>query len=419
MRITFLITMGIERPSGRRYFAIARELVERGHRVRLLALHPDLSTCAQHRFVQAGVEVWYVGQMHARKRGSATERFGPLALLWVLLSSTLGMIWGIMCSPAAVYHLGKPQPVNGLAALIGVSMLRRKRFFVDCDDDEVLSNRLTAPWQRAVFGFWQWLLPGIAAGVTVNTSFLAGCMRRRGIAPVVLVPNGVEIAQFTRPDPAVLAALRTALGLEGRQVIGYAGTLALQNHPVDLLLAAFALLAGDFPTLALLLIGAGEDSDALQARAAQLGLQDRVYFSGHVAHSTVRALLALADLSVDPVHNDDVARARSPLKLVESLALGVPCVTGAVGDRVAVLADGGGWLCAGGSAQALADTLRVALGDQAWLRAESANAPMVAARYDWAALAANWEYVYTTQLGKANRVATEAMQNHQSTAADI
>ena len=402
MRITFLITIGIERPSGRRYFAIARELVRRGHRVRLLALHPDLATCTRRRFVQAGVEVWYVGQMHARKHGSATTRFGPLALLSVLLSSTLGMIWGVMCSPADVYHLGKPQPVNGLAALVGVGMLRGQRFFVDCDDDEVLSNRLTAPWQRAVFGFWQWLLPGIAAGVTVNTSFLAERMHRRGIAPLALVPNGVELARFTRPDAALLTALRTALGLDGKQIIGYAGTLALQNHPVDLLLDAFALLAGDFPSLALLLIGAGEDSAALQARVAQLGLQDRVYFSGHVGHSTVRALLALATLSVDPVHDDDVARARSPLKLVESLALGVPCVTGAVGDRVTALADGGGWLCAGGSAQALADTLRAALADQARLRAESAVAPLIAARYDWAALAANWEQVYTS-VGQGQR----------------
>ncbi len=94
MRITLLITMGIERPSGRRYFHIARELVRCGHAVRVLALHPDLAGCRRRRFVRDGVEVWYVGQMHARKSGSLPERFGPLQLLRVLVGATLGMIWG-------------------------------------------------------------------------------------------------------------------------------------------------------------------------------------------------------------------------------------------------------------------------------------------------------------------------------------
>lgn len=39
MRVVFLLPMGIDRPSGRRYLNIARGLVRRGVRVRLLALH--------------------------------------------------------------------------------------------------------------------------------------------------------------------------------------------------------------------------------------------------------------------------------------------------------------------------------------------------------------------------------------------
>ncbi|HMQ32350.1 MAG TPA: glycosyltransferase, partial [Chloroflexaceae bacterium] len=180
MRITFMIIMGVERPSGRRYFQIARGLAALGHRVRVLALHPDLASCERRRFTEDGVEVWYVGQMHARKAGSVPGRFGPLALLLVLARSTLGMIWGALRSPADAYHLGKPQPVNGLAALVAVALLRRQSFYVDCDDDEVRGNRLTAGWQRAVFGFWQDLLPPLAAGVTANTRHLADEARRNG-----------------------------------------------------------------------------------------------------------------------------------------------------------------------------------------------------------------------------------------------
>ncbi|HEX6288572.1 MAG TPA: glycosyltransferase family 4 protein [Herpetosiphonaceae bacterium] len=393
MRIVLPITMGIERPSGVRYFQIARGLARRGHSVRILALHPDLAGCPQRRFVRDGVEVWYVGQMHARKSGSVPVRFNALQLLRVLIGSTLGMIWGMLCSPADVYHLGKPQPVNGLAALVAV-LLRGRRFYVDCDDDEVGSNRFSAGWQRAVFAFWQSLLPRLAAGVTVNTRFLAERMRRRGIERVVYVPNGVDLDRLRRPDPAASAGLRAALGLAGRRVIAYAGTLALHNHPVDLLLDAFAQLAPDLPDLDLLLIGGGEDLPELRRRVRAMGLTDRVHFTGQLPQQSVRGYLSLAALSVDPVHDDDVARARSPLKIFESMALGVPVVTGDVGDRRQLLAHGAGVVTAPGDATALATTIRRLLDDPAWLRAAASAATAAAAQYDWHRLSGRWTEVY-------------------------
>ncbi len=390
-----LITMGIERPSGRRYFHIARGLVRQGHAVRILALHPDLPNCPQRRFIQDGVEVWYVGQMHARKSGSNPERFGPLALLRVLITATLGMIWGVICSPSDIYHLGKPQPINGMAALIAICMLRRQSFYVDCDDDEVLSNRLPAAWQRAIFGFWQWLLPRLAVGVTVNTRYLQDRLRQVGVDPIILVPNGVNLEQFTVPPLAQQAALRTALGLHGRPVIAYAGTLALQNHPVDLLIEAFGEVVRNIPTAALLIIGGGEDLPLLRHQVVQAGLQDLVYFTGEVAHQSMPALLALADVSVDPVHDNQVAQARSPLKLMESMALGVPVITGDVGDRADVLLHGkAGAVVQAGSALALAETIVALLNDPQRQEALSNEALLQSLQYSWDYLATVWATIY-------------------------
>jgi glycosyltransferase involved in cell wall biosynthesis len=394
MRIVLLITMGVERPSGIRYFSIARELVRRGCRARILALHPDLANCPQRRFIRDGVEVWYVGQMHARKSGSIPQRFGPFQLLRVLFMSTLGMIWGIICSPAEVYHLGKPQPINGLAALIGVALLRRRRFYVDCDDDEVLSNRLTAGWQRAVFAFWQWLLPRLAAGVSVNTQALAERVCTIGGVPWAYVPNGVDLERFTQPDRIKLAALRRAMRLEGRRIVAYAGTLALQNHPVDLLLDAFVRVAAERDDVDLLLIGGGEDLHVLQQHAHTHAIKNRVHFTGQLSHEQVPAYLALADVSVDPVRDDEVARTRSPLKLMESLALGVPVITGDVGDRRAILAVGGGWVTQPGDAGALAQVVLERLADPAALEHARVAAQHTARQYTWQALSAPWAALY-------------------------
>lgn len=395
MRVTFMIVASLERPAGRRYFPLARALVQQGYHVRMLALHPDLADCSQRRFIQDGVEVWYVGQMHARKSGSVPGSFGPLALLRVLFTSTLGMIWGVICSPAEIYHLGKTQPVNGLAALLAVRLLRQRSFYVDCDDDEVQSNRLPAAWQRAVFGFWQWLLPRLSAGATVNTRYMLARLAQAQVNPLVLVPNGVDLDRFIAPPRLKLEGLRAALGLGGRPLVAYAGALALQNHPVDLLISAFVSVALALPDAALLIIGGGEDLPLLQQQVAQAGLQDRVYFTGQVPYQAVPAFLALADLSVDPVRDDPVARARAPLKLIESMALGVPVVTGDVGDRAELLQNGAaGVLVHPGDAAALAHAIIALLNDPLRRHALRRAAYEQARYYGWDRLAKTWATIY-------------------------
>lgn len=401
MKIVFVIPMGIERPSGQRYFNIARGLVAQGHSVRILALHPDLEHCPQRRFGAHGVEVWYMGQMHAKKRGTAPVRFSPLQLLRVVLASTLGLVRGILASPADVYHLGKPQPINGLAALIGINLLRGQSFYVDCDDDEVQSNRLTSGWQRGVFAFWQRLIVERAAGSTVNTLFLRERNLQIGRGPVVYVPNGVDLERFASPPRAEVEGLRQALQLDGRRVIAYVGTLSLQNHPVDLLLDAFVSVHQRFPDTTLLFIGGGEDLPLMKERAERLGLADAVLFTGHVDQRGLPSLMALADITADPVHDDEVARARSPLKVFESLALGIPVVTADVGDRNLLL-DGGkaGILVKAGHVPSLAEGMERLLSDED-MRHEMAmrSGCFVRSHYSWSHLAQTWAHLYDARSG--------------------
>lgn len=393
-RIVLIMTSSMERPPGVRYFNIARELVRRGHWVRILALHHHYEGCTQRRLVQDGVEIWYMGQMHVRKQGSHVAYFGLWALLRVVLFSTLGLIWGIVRSPAHIYHLGKPQPINGLAALIGVLLLQGKRFYIDCDDDETHSNVLT-PVQRKVFGFFEWLLIKVARGATVNTHFLARRNAQMGNPVTAYVPNGVDLARFG-PETPLTAGLRGALNLEGCRVAAYFGSMNLRNHPVDLLLDAFALLYAESNDVRLLMIGGGPDLAKLQAQVHRLGIDSAVCFTGHIPQAALPAFLALAKLTVDPVHDDSVAKARSPLKLYESMAMGLPVVTGAVGDRAEWLEDGAaGVLVAPGSPESLARGMARLL-DNPIGCAETARfaRQRVARFYTWAAVTQAWVELY-------------------------
>ena len=364
--VTFILTQSLDCPSGLgRYWPLAQSLAARGHRVRILALHPDFGSLERRRFDRDGVTVRYVGQMHVQKTGSQKHYFGPLRLMWVAMWATFKLTWAALTTPSDVYHVGKAQPMNGVAALALLALGRR--VYLDCDDFEAASNRFGAAWQRRVVAWFEDHLPRWVHGVTVNTRFLRA--RVRSLAPesrpVLLVPNAVSSDRFRMPAAEAMAGIRRRYGLEGRPVVAYVGTMNLSNHPVDLLLEGFARVVQEVPDAALMLVGGGADLTHLRNLAVEYGIAQNTHFVGRVPPDAVPAYYATADLSVDPVRTDDIAQARSPLKLYESLAVRTPVVTGDVGDRRQMLADNDAMLVAAGDAGALGERLSALLQDSA------------------------------------------------------
>ena len=357
MRITFLLTQSLESPSGLgRYWPLSKELVRLGHKVVILALHHDFRTVDRRRFIREGVEVHYVGQMHVRKVGSSKFYFGPTRLVWVATLATWRLMRAALRTPTDVYHLGKPHPMNGLAVLLP-RLVRSKPVYLDCDDYEAASNRFGQNWQKPVVAFFENRLPAIAVGITVNTRFTLERLKGLGYPAerIIYVPNGVDRYRFSNISDAAVETLRRQLGLVDRKVVLYVGSLSLASHAVDLLLKAFAIVRHAEPRATLLLVGGGEDYEALQVHAEALGLSEGVHFVGRVSPGKVPLYYLLADVSVDPVRDDPTGRARSPLKVMESLAVGTPVVTSDVGDRREYLgSERAGKLVAPGDANALA-----------------------------------------------------------------
>ncbi len=381
MHIAFVLSQSLESPSGLgRYWPLAKELARLGHRVTVLALHHNLHQLRQRRFFSAGVRVHYAGQMHVLKEGSRKRYYSPGRLLLVSLTSTLSLARSLARLDADVVHLCKPQPINGLAVRLG---RRGRPVFVDCDDYEAQTNRFSGQWQRRIVQHFEDGVVHYAAGLTVNTRFTLARYRDLGVpeARLTYVPNGVDRARFAAPPDTAALRQRWGLGPDEPRIV-YVGTLGLTSHPVDLLLEAFRRLLPRCPAARLLLVGGGEDYDALQALAQQLAVARRTIFTGRVPPEDVPGYFALATVAVDPVHDDLTARARSPLKVLESLVSGVPVVTGDVGDRRALLHDGAlGVLVTPGDSQALAHGLLAVLQDPA-ARARMTQAAL-AGREEW------------------------------------
>lgn len=367
MRIAFLISQSLDSPYGAgRCLPLARQMAAWGHDVHIVALHHDLQTCPDRDFVQDGIHVHYVGQMHVRKVNDTTLYYRTLRLLWVICAATIGMTMQALRLRADVIHLGKPHPQNSLAGLIAARLTRGCSLFLDYDDLEAASNRLSGAWQGHMLAWLETTIPRCVDGVTVHSQFLFDRVVATGVTPSAVhrLPSAVEPARFV-VGAEDINQLRSQLNLDGQRTVLYVGTMSLANHPVDLLLHAFAEVARQLCDVTLVLVGGGKDYAKLRGMAKELGIESCCRFVGRVTAATTPVFYHLADVSVDPVEDNDVARARWPLKIIESMAAGTPIITGEIGDRNEMLGHGvAGLLVPPGNATALAAAILVVLSDQ-------------------------------------------------------
>jgi glycosyltransferase involved in cell wall biosynthesis len=340
LHILFLLTQSLESPGGTgRYFPLAQALVKQGYQVTILALHHNLPELRVKSFVKDGVTVHYVGQMHVQKAGNQKRYFPIWQLLWVVFWGTVQLTRHAWRIPCDAIHVCKTQPMNGLAAWL-VHRRRGTPVYLDSDDYEAVNNQFSGRWQQRIVAWFEDWLPSFAAGITTNTTFIAARFAELGYpaAQILLVPNGASEERFAilnEPEAeAEIERLRRRLNIDvPEKTAVYVGSLSLTSHAIDLLLEAFALVGREIPEARLLVVGAGEAWEYLQQLSQTLGLADRVCFAGRVPAPEIPYYYRLGCVTVDPMRDSLPARSSLSLKLIESMAAGMPCITADIGDR--------------------------------------------------------------------------------------
>ncbi|MBI4230540.1 MAG: glycosyltransferase family 4 protein [Planctomycetes bacterium] len=216
---------------------------------------------------------------------------------------------------------------------------------------------------------------------------------------VVVVPNGVASIFFEHRDRA-RARERFGMGID-QLWLCFAGGL-YPWHGVDLVVEALAKLPPKADSVHFMIAGDGPEQEALQRRAAELGVSHRIHWIGRVTHEEIPDLLAAADMGCmlfRPVRSI----AGAPLKLVEYLTAGLPVLVSDVpGCREAVLETGAGILVDRPSPDSVAEAIaRFAEDPGMWRsRAERARAAF-GARHSWDQTASQLEDLYGSGNGEA------------------
>jgi glycosyltransferase involved in cell wall biosynthesis len=147
------------------------------------------------------------------------------------------------------------------------------------------------------------------------TQVLAQEVVAAGVPPtrVEVIANGVDPCRFT---PLERDEAKRKLKLEGRLVLGFTGFVREWHRAEQLL----DLLSG--PTVPsnahFLLVGDGPVRAALEEKATQLGVRDRLSITGVVSRERVPEYIAAFDVALQP----HVVSYASPLKLFEYMASG-------------------------------------------------------------------------------------------------
>jgi glycosyltransferase involved in cell wall biosynthesis len=210
-----------------------------------------------------------------------------------------------------------------------------------------------------------------------------------GRGQVAVIPSGVEPA----PDDIDRRVFREEIGVPSDAPLAvFVGRLDVHRKGLDVLVQGVA----EAPGWHLGLVGPSfRDVERLEAMIIDLGVDDRVHLVGERHGRALLESLGAADLFALMSRWEGL-----PMALLEALSVATPAVVSpAVGSLVDVEAAGAGWIAPEGSLGRL--LRRVQRGGAGELAKRSAAAMLLSKRYDWSAVAQQYEIAFERVVGSA------------------
>ena len=202
-----------------------------------------------------------------------------------------------------------------------------------------------------------------------------------------VIPNGVDCTRFSAGGN--VDALAASLGIPaGTRVVASVGRISRQKASDDVVRAARTICDARRDCV-FVMAGADDDPFARTVRAmvADLGLEPRVVFTGHL--TDVASLYALADVVVMPSRWEGFG-----LVLVEAMASGTPLVATDVGPIPEVVGEGAALFIPPDSPAALASAVLRVLDDPALARSLAAHGRARARTFSWEVAASRLDVLY-------------------------
>ncbi|MGC2193932.1 MAG: glycosyltransferase family 4 protein [Terriglobales bacterium] len=150
---------------------------------------------------------------------------------------------------------------------------------------------------------------------------------------ISIVENGVETERFApssaEPD------LKQRLGLKGKFVVGYIGTMGMA-HGLDTLIEAATSLQTTHPGIVFLLVGEGADKERIQAKISSRSLQN-IRVIDQQPRERIPAFICACDVCLVLLKKTELFKTVIPTKMLEFMSCARPLILGVDGQARKVL----------------------------------------------------------------------------------
>lgn len=203
---------------------------------------------------------------------------------------------------------------------------------------------------------------------------------------IQVIPNGIDYGKFVTPLPST--DFREKYNVEGKTVL-FVGLLQ-QRKGVQYLLKSASRILKEVSDANFLVVGEGEFKRNLIEMSNNLGIKDRVKFTGFLPDKELLEAYALADVFVLPSAFEGL-----PTVILEAMASGKPVVATNVGGISSVVEDNvTGFLVNYRDTNKLAMTITTILKDESLAKRMGSNGRKLASHYDWGIISKKVEDLY-------------------------
>ncbi|MDO5557430.1 MAG: glycosyltransferase family 4 protein [Clostridia bacterium] len=172
----------------------------------------------------------------------------------------------------------------------------------------------------------EWLLTYESTEVIVNSNFMKNDIQRLFGLPfekINVIPNGVNISTYNGVERDY--DFRRQYAADNEKIILYVGRLVYEKG-IQNLISALPKILDSYNDTKLIIVGKGGMMDELKAQVNNMGLSNKVYFTGYMAPKQVQKMYKCADISVFPSTYEPFG-----IVALEAMLAGVPTLVSDVG----------------------------------------------------------------------------------------
>ena len=229
----------------------------------------------------------------------------------------------------------------------------------------------------------EWMLTYEASEVIVNSNYMKNELQRLFGLPYEKI--NVNFIGIERDYD-----FRRQYAMDNEKIILYVGRLVYEKG-IQHLIAAMPKVLSNYHDAKLIIAGRGGMMDELRQEASNLGLNDKIYFTGYLDSKQVQKMYKCADVAVFPSTYEPFG-----IVALEAMLAGVPTVVSDVGGLDEIVTHGvDGMKAYAGNANSIADSITALLYDHQLATNVAKKAKQkVKEQFNWEKIAQDTHFTY-------------------------